>query len=913
MYLHGEFINRNGDTIAVHIVTQNDRTQEKVIGGDSTSDFFFPFDEAVTITSEVNDTFDHLLVQSATINLQASYYEPSLYGASCMDCVVNILRNGEVVFAGFVEPLSYSQNYNEPYDDVSLNCIDCLSALQYAKYKDVGALGVDYTALRQNAEQRTLLDLVKEIVADVTANFDILGKNSTLHLYYDRSKAIDSFPSHQRTILSDISISELLFLEDSEDDVWTKEEVLAEIMRYLNLHIRQDGLDFYIFDWKSVRVSSSVWWTNLIDEEDDPTTTAKTVEIETAIAADCNTQISVGEVYNQLLLTDNVKEMENVVESPLDSDSLSYAFDGKQKYMTEISCKGEGTTSFNAFFNLVQDKTADYDAATLTDWFIQLRKCEGWTFYLPQTSGRITVDSFFTGKNQETLLQYMGLMPCAAAVVSLGKVQKDNGGNDNSPVSKVSMTDCLVISVNGNGDDTESGCYPGESTLKASIPCAEYTGSAAGGVFSPSDGETTNYIVISGSMVMNPLMPVTDNYTRLRKAAETSDETMLWLAYWHHTVDMKDGEMNRYYTRKMWKAENWKDEPAADDSPDLLGNPCFIPYTEEGVQSYPFNYSGVGDSTDNISKVSVIACMLIIGDKCVVEKQPGDTLDTLSPGTGNGQLSDYVWRTYKTREECASDDEYYQQSFTVGFDPKIGDKIIGTEFGIQNNLSYTDGVDEEGTAIPIRKSDKVSGAVKFIILGPVNSLWNNITRRHPTFFRHTKWSSETIPLLSHTSCIIIKELEIKVCSDNGKMGSGDDGKDIIFMSDTKESFVNRKDDLEFKITTALTSAECKALGVKNSVNLSTPLDVTAGDALLAIRDRINGNTAKPEQHYVDAYWQEWHSPRVMMEQNLIDTGDTVSPWNLYHEKSMDKTFFVQGISRNLSEGTAEMTLKEIFD
>ncbi len=39
-------------------------------------------------------------------------------------------------------------------------------------------------------------------------------------------------------------------------------------------------------------------------------------------------------------------------------------------------------------------------------------------------------------------------------------------------------------------------------------------------------------------------------------------------------------------------------------------------------------------------------------------------------GTGNGQLSDYVWVKYKTREECSSDDEYYQQSFSVGFDPE---------------------------------------------------------------------------------------------------------------------------------------------------------------------------------------------------------------------------------------------------
>ncbi len=912
MYIHGHFYNRNEERISVYILTQGDRTEEVEIGGSEGRLYFT--DDPVEITSQVNDTFDHLLLYQASIRLLTRQFESSLFCANCQDAVVNIYRGDECLFAGYIEPMAYSQDFNEELDELELNCIDALSALQYSKYKEVGALGVSYNLLKKEAEQRTFHDIVKELIESVTTNFNILGNHGSLHLYYDCSKAVSDSSAHQYSVMKDISISELLFLEDSEDDVWTKEDVLTEIMRYLNLHIVQMGLDFYLFDWKTVRNGDKVSWVNILDTGQGVNTTPRAVEIETAIVADCDTQINVDEVYNQLLLTDSIKEMENVVESPLDDDALSYAFDGMQKYMTEYTAKGEGTTAYSAFHNLVKGQTTDYDGASITDWFIQLRRCDGWKFYLPGLSGKIDVETYFTGKNQQTLPDALGQVTGGAVVMSVGKVQKDNGGNDNSPVSKVSMTDYLVITVNGNGDDTENGCYPNSDVIKNAIPCAEYNGNAAGGVFSPSDKETTNYIVISGSMVMNPLMPMTDNYTKLKNTSESDWFGFLGTGtYWHQTVPMKGVDDGRYYTRKHWKAESWRDEPSYNESPDNFNNPCFIPYTEEGEQKYSYDYSAVGDSTDKCSKVAVIACMLIIGDKCVVEKQPGEYLDTDTPGTGNGQLSDYVWRKYKTREECASDDEYYQQSFTVGFDPKIGDKIIGTEYDVQNNLTYTDGVGEEGTAIPIRKSDKVSGVVRFLILGPVNSLWNNITRRHPSFWRHTQWGAESIPLLSHTSCIIIKELEIKVYSDNGKMGSGSDGKDIIYMSDTKETFVNRKDDLEFKITTALTSAECKALDVKNSVNISTPLDTSTDDALLSIYDRINGNTAKPEQHYVDAYWQEYHSPRVIMEQNLMDTGENVSPWNLYHEKSMDKTFFAQGISRDLSEGTAEMTLKETFE
>lgn len=59
------------------------------------------------------------------------------------------------------------------------------------------------------------------------------------------------------------------------------------------------------------------------------------------------------------------------------------------------------------------------------------------------------------------------------------------------------------------------------------------------------------------------------------------------------------------------------------------------------------------------------------------------------------------------------------------------------------------------------------------------------------------------------------------------------------------------------------------------------------------------------------YWEECHVPRVVMEQNLMD-GDWVSRWNLYRNGGLGKTFAVMGISRDLTAGTAMMTLKERF-
>ena len=229
------------------------------------------------------------------------------------------------------------------------------------------------------------------------------------------------------------------------------------------------------------------------------------------------------------------------------------------------------------------------------------------------------------------------------------------------------------------------------------------------------------------------------------------------------------------------------------------------------------------------------------------------------------------------------------------------------KYDIQNNIFYTFGIDAEGTAIPIRKADKVSGAVKFMILGPVNTIWDGVTRRHPTFFRHTKWGVKSVPLLAHVSNILLKSFEIKTYSDNGRMDNVANN-DVIYTSDTREEFSNGKD-IEFKITSALTADECKRLNVRNTINISTPTNEVTGEALLTIYDTLFAETAKPEQLYVNAYYMEYHMPRITLSQRLTDTAAAVGYFYKYRHPALDKPLFVQSISHNLMRGEAALLLK----
>ena len=906
MLFDGNFYNNRGDEIKVVICTKGDNAKRVEIGNEKDGIFFT--DDPVEITSQANDTFDHLLCYQASVRLLCKNFVPEFFCSSCRDAVVNILRNGECIFVGYVEPQAFSQGYNEDYDEVELTCIDCLSALSYSNYRNVGAAGVLYDALKGKAAQRTFYDIIAEILNDVGEAANYMG-GGTFKIMYDGSKALSNGTGDEiYNIFQNISINELLFFGDEEDDMWTQEDVLNEILKYLNLHIVQEGTTFYIFSWESIRKNS---YLNLyrIDEGSEKRIEIPTYRVGKDIeVADCDTKISIGETYNELLLTDNVTEVNDVIESPLDDDSL-IAAGNFQRYMTECIAEGEGETALNSMKVMTTGfgKT-DWQDASLVHWFCWPKAVTNWKFYGIENGSRIDMYEKYPadGTKQQDILNKGLTAGIGACVCAFGKIERKNGGNTSSLVTSVSMDNYLIISTMGR-----SG-YPSEKDILASCPVAEYTGNKSGGTFSPVDSDTINYIVISGKMILNPVMDVTDIYDNMRRNESWNHTITNPNAYWHKTVPSRNNKDGRYYTRKYWESEQWNQEPGYSEANKKESSLSFYPYTGTGPQEHEYAYSAVGVATDTIKRVGLISCMLIIGDKCVVECNKGDKNAVGGTSKGEGDTDDFVWKKYKERSECASDDEYYAQSFTIGIDPELRDKIIGTEFEIRKNAPYTKGITAEGTAIPIRMSDHVSGSVQFKILGPVNAEWNEVTRRHPSFWRHTKWYQDSHLLLQEINSIMLKEFKIEVVSDNGKIGAVSDEKDIVYKSDTGESFVNRKDDLEFRFTTALTSKECKALGVNNAVKLSSPQNEATKNALADIYDRNQNLTDKPEKLYVDAYWQEWHEPRVVMTQNVIEPKKGLSFASIFSVPVIGKRFYVQGIDRNLTDGTAVVTMRELF-
>lgn len=903
MIYTGSFVNEKGDTITLTVITNSDTSSTTNISEDNG----LSFSAEETITTEVSqeDTFEPLLASTASIQLIADTYYPDLFSASVYDAALKVERNGTCVFLGFLTPQTYNQDFVSVIEDLQFNAVDLLAALQYANYRNVGCADVNYDSVKQEARTITFSEVLRTIFNNITAHIpDAFG--SVPHLYYDGSKMLSS--DDDGLIFDRISISELLFLEDEEDDCWSSETVLSELLRYLNLHIVQYGPDFYIFDWQTLRKGEDITWTDILTGG-TTTTKVNTIAITEEATEDADTQISIGECYNIIKITDSVTSMDTLIESPLDDDSLTEPFGGMQKYCTEYISEGNGMTAYTAFDNMVHGKTTTYDGASRVDWFVNVKAANNWRFY---SNGMDIYSKFCAdGTNMQDILNYLS-QENGACIVATGKNTVSYEQNDDSIVGSVTMDDNLVIAVNGNGKTDENQADLIGDIIKKGIPVAEYTGNTSGGAYSPSDSSITNYIVISGKMVLNPRMVMTGGYHTLYD--NTDWEGTSYQGKWEGaTVPSRNNTNGRYYTRKYWKAENRRDTPEYDDGPYYPGAKGiyvegWCPYTESGPQWDEFTYSAIGDSTDKISKVGVLCCMLIIGNKCVVEKNYGEDLGTGVAGTGKGLPEDFVWRDYKTLDECESEDEYYQQSFTIGFNPKIGDKLIGTSFKIMNNAKYTYDVGKEGICIPIKMSDGISGQAQFKILGPCNVIWGEITRRHPTMFRHTKWTTDSIALMGQVSSIIMEEFKVELCTDNGGVSVTDDG-DIVYMSDTATTFNNKKDDIEFKLTSALTAEESKALQVEAKIAMSTPINNLQNTGIVSIFDKVNGNTAKPEILYVEAYYNEYHKPRLMMEQNMQDRGE-ITPFTLFNHPALNKTFFPYGCEYDYMTGCCQLKLKE---
>lgn len=288
MTIHGEFINMAEQRVTVYISTAG-AGQDIEVGDEQQDEMYFS-PSPVHIHNEANDMFDVLRRQSATISFLTKRWHPELFSKSVCSAVVNISVDGTCVFAGYIEPQVYAQHYNEVYDMLTLNCVDTLTALQHSCYQDVGTPGKNYHQMKQKAGVKTFKDILLGELDAASSRVDIVG-GSSFKVYYDGSKQASRETAG--SIFDELELSELLFYDDSTRDMWKSGEVVEELLRFLNLHIVQHGLSYFIFSWERIKKGGTLRFTDLRDGG-TLDVAAQDITLTNLLAADCGAELNVG-------------------------------------------------------------------------------------------------------------------------------------------------------------------------------------------------------------------------------------------------------------------------------------------------------------------------------------------------------------------------------------------------------------------------------------------------------------------------------------------------------------------------------------------------------------------------------------------------------------------------------------------
>ena len=156
----------------------------------------------------MDDTFDTIITRKCTINLLSSIYLGDyLFTKDDRGIEVSVTdqTTSEVLFRGYVQPLTFAQDYNSTFNSFTINCDDYLSTLQNRQYKQNNKLQYVSQFLTGNKNDKklkfsTILELLekRELYAKLDEYFTYSVKTN---IFYDNPNKEMRLTSYDRLLL----------------------------------------------------------------------------------------------------------------------------------------------------------------------------------------------------------------------------------------------------------------------------------------------------------------------------------------------------------------------------------------------------------------------------------------------------------------------------------------------------------------------------------------------------------------------------------------------------------------------------------------------------------------------------------------------------------------------------------------
>ena len=879
----------------------------------------FAGESPITIQSDTSDTFEHVYIRSATVTLVSNYdIREYVVADNYMDIPIIIkiananvadkinVNNWLTVFNGFVNPMSFNQPFALKWNEFELECTDKLGVLEYTKFPKLlkdkqGNMDTSYKTPRE------FIDLALS-VCKFTVNYDIK---------YDHTQ--------------DTKINPAIFIGDSEDDWMTCKEALEEIGKIYGCYFWQDGSICYV---RNI----------LLDDLKTPYEITK----DDYMSDDAN--ISVDTAYNLVKCEVDISSIDSDFINPFDKDAITPTTKWPERILTEFVANGKNFDALGNFINMLNStydtkdwsswRGSEYEDYEIYDHYAQIMKNNQFRFSLYDENGQLTRPSYLDDisvgggggnneKNAITAINWLKEHPGNGAFIGYGTT---NNVVDQSNTSSININDlktALIIQIGGHCIEDETKLDAERNRLKAqieaNIPICTYKVNSAVNI-TPNDVSTINYLLISGSIILNPVQEKTgtrwngDNkniYVRSQNTVrECLDNWEKYPDYFNKAYQIStllgrcittNGDKKAYYQNITWSNTDDEQNYPFNQNPITNDSTQFQPQLKVSTEQFKWQGSYykkyAASEIDDLYYVPILACELKIGDKYLcedVDKMKEYNFQSLNPTK--------LQEIYKWCTESEANELGLGTYFTIGIDPNIGDYIIGKEHKIKETTNISFGLDKNGFAIPITYSAGLNGEVTLKILGPVNAEWVEVSYdRSGKWFWKKYWTTqENKPLLTYVENIIITDLSFELVSDNQRKEQLNDDNDLVYYSATTDRYVDEQS-FSCKFCTSLTTKEVNDLGIDYNLNNSSIVDVYGNPWTGMTYEGVTG--VKLEEARVSEQYAIWNKPRNIFEATLKLT----SPEKCYVDQNYTIHYFknqtYKVISREIDLKQNTMTCK----
>lgn len=292
----GQFKNIENHTYYINITTNGDSSISKEI----------KLGVSPLITSiEGGDDYIYKPVKysSSTIKILTEDYLYDLYSAKAQQNKVEVINYmGNTVWVGYTTPNLYSQGYENPIEEIEVECIDGLSTLQY----------INYTPIHTNKSIVTFKELINHLLSKCNCYSRFFITNATYN---------PNYPNYY--YWEKLKISEMNFF-DEDDEPMKCDEVLEELCQFMGVTCYADGADVYFIDYDAIKNGVTTYWQYTINSTSNPSIVSKTQthSITSDDYVENGGKLSLDNVFNKAIVKSSLYSFDDAIPDIFNEDDL---------------------------------------------------------------------------------------------------------------------------------------------------------------------------------------------------------------------------------------------------------------------------------------------------------------------------------------------------------------------------------------------------------------------------------------------------------------------------------------------------------------------------------------------------------------------------------------------------------------